>query len=173
MTCGRSLFYGIDLGLLSPLLLSVTGRLVMRQDLLQRAPAETILLAGATLAQLLSQHLPADFSPKLHVGSHSRASLRRPKCSGLTPRSLRLPGLHICALPISTAATRPKRCRFRAPSTTSSPAVGKPDIVKFVVKYLSYTKDQNTMENIIMTLEKFNLILISFFFLLQKKLFFF
>ena len=90
---------------------------VVREDLFQRPPAEIVLLPGRTLAQFSRQHPAADFSPELHAGSHSRASLRRSKTSGLTPRSSRRPGLHICALSLSTAAAHTKRCRFQPPST--------------------------------------------------------
>src|SRR4051794_16565575 len=67
---------GCQLPLRSRLTLAVTWRLVMRQDLLQRVPAQPILLAGPAPAQLVRQHLTTNLFPKLHVGSHSWASLR-------------------------------------------------------------------------------------------------
>lgn len=47
--------------------LPITGRLGMRQNLLQRVPAQMVLLAGRTLTQLARQHLPTNLFPKLHV----------------------------------------------------------------------------------------------------------
>ena len=52
-------------------LLPIARRLGVRQNLLQRLPAEAVLLAGGTLAQFVRQHLPTNFFPKLHIGSHS------------------------------------------------------------------------------------------------------
>ena len=66
-----------QLPLRSRLALPVPGRLRVRQNLLQRVPAQTVLPAGGTPAQLVRQHLPTNLSPKLHVGSHSGAFLRR------------------------------------------------------------------------------------------------
>jgi hypothetical protein len=56
--------------------LSIAGRLVMREYLYERMPTKAILLASSSLAQLVRQHLPTNFCPKLHVGSHFWASLR-------------------------------------------------------------------------------------------------
>src|SRR4029077_2212807 len=91
--------------------------LLMGQDLLQRMPAQSVLLAGGSLAQLVRQHLPTNLLPELHVASHFWASLRSGTRSGLTPLSCQLTGLLRGAPPISTAATRPPRRRFQPPST--------------------------------------------------------
>jgi hypothetical protein len=57
------------------LALAVTGGLVVGEDLLEGVPAEAILLYRGALAEFTGQHLPSDFLPELHVGSHSWASL--------------------------------------------------------------------------------------------------
>lgn len=57
--------------LLPGLVLPVTRRLIVRQDLLQRAPAQVVLLPRRPLAHLAGQNTLPDLFPKLHVGSHS------------------------------------------------------------------------------------------------------
>ena len=65
----------LQLPLRPRLALPLTGRLGMRQNLLQRVPTKVVLLTRSTPAQLLRQHQPTDLFPKLHVASHSWASL--------------------------------------------------------------------------------------------------
>src|SRR5262245_12190075 len=61
----------------------------MFQDLHQRPPAQLVLFAGGTLAQLLGQYATANLAPQLHIGAHSSASLRSWRRSGLaSPSSL-------------------------------------------------------------------------------------
>lgn len=57
-------------------LLPITGRLRVRQDLLERVPAQTALLYGSPLTELAGQYLTPYISAEIHVGSHSCASLR-------------------------------------------------------------------------------------------------
>ena len=61
----------VGLGLRSRPGLAVAGWLIVRQDLREPMPAETVLLTGATLAQLVRQHQPTNLFPKLNVGSRS------------------------------------------------------------------------------------------------------
>ncbi len=55
----------------------VAGRFLVGQDLLQRPPAEVVLVAGGPLAQLVRQYQATDFGPEFHIGVHSCVPLRR------------------------------------------------------------------------------------------------
>jgi hypothetical protein len=55
--------------------LPIAGRLFVGQDFLESVPAELILPAGSAPSQLAGQHLPANVSPELRVGSRSGAFL--------------------------------------------------------------------------------------------------
>src|SRR5277367_1717657 len=87
----------LELALRPWLALPVTRWLLVGQDLLQRVPTQTVLAACATTAQLAGQHLSANVSPKLHVGTHSSAFLSRGVRSGNGPPSCIFTGLHSCA----------------------------------------------------------------------------
>lgn len=53
-----------------------TGWLVVSENLLERVPAQAVLPTSSSSTQLAGQDFPANLFPKLHVGSHSWASLR-------------------------------------------------------------------------------------------------
>src|SRR5579863_1330181 len=74
-------------------------------------PPQAVLTAGGASTQFVRQHLPTNLGPKFHVGSHSSASLRRWRRSGLTPH-----------LPISQSCT-PVRRQFQPPRHVPSAAV--------------------------------------------------
>jgi outer membrane protein assembly factor BamB len=89
----------------------------MRQDLLERVPAQAVLPAGGPLTEFTGQHFTPHVLPELHVDSHSSRLLRMRTRSGLTPRSSQLAELHGCAPSLSTAATLAPRRHFQPPST--------------------------------------------------------
>jgi hypothetical protein len=109
-----------ELALRSRLVLPIAGRLLVRQDLLESVPAQSVLPAGGTPAQLAGQNPPTNVSPELHIGSHSGAFLSRGVRSRVAPPSCLFTGLHSCAPPNSTAATLSPRRRFEPPSTVDS-----------------------------------------------------
>jgi UDP-N-acetylmuramyl pentapeptide phosphotransferase/UDP-N-acetylglucosamine-1-phosphate transferase len=69
----------------SNLALPIPRRLRMRQDLLQRVPAQLVLQAGGTLAQAVYQHGLANRFPNLHVTSHVLGTSRKPIGWGCRP----------------------------------------------------------------------------------------
>ncbi len=107
---------------------SVSRRLDVAEDLLERLPVQPVLPARLALADLAGQHPAADFRPQLHVAQHSsmprsmgkagsswrrRPAAARPDVP-LSPSRLRCTVMR-CTI---QAPRRPaRRCTFRAPFT--------------------------------------------------------
>ena len=119
--------------------LAISWRLLMRQNLLQRLPVQSVLLAGRTLAQLLRQNLPANFCPQFHVGVHSCTSLQTGVSGNQLPDLLRFLRRYICAPHFSAAVNPATHCVFRPPSTSSS-------------EIHSFVKGHSVIHRIVMTI---------------------